>query len=386
MPQELKPTTFFISLTIVIVAGFLTVGVAWKIANNEIEKINSSIFTFNLAREVPSQVAVRIKPPKQNVKAVYLTAYSAGSPKKLDEIIGLIDRTELNGVIIDIKDYSGLVLYDSKLPLVNQMKLKDNRYPDLAATVKKLHDHHIYVIARQTVMQDPVLAKAEPTWAIKDKRGGNWHDNKGLMWVDPTHKEVWQYAMAIAKEAAEYGFDEINFDYVRFPSDGNMSNVAYSDTRKKYEVMNDFYSYVSNEMADVPVWTSLDMFGFVMEKSGEDDMNIGQRLADAVNNTDYIAPMMYPSHYPSGHLGLKNPADFPALVFENGMAKGMPQFKDVRAEVRPWIQAFNLGAVYDGAKIRAQIDVIEKYSSAGWLMWNASNRYSDAGLKPEPQV
>jgi hypothetical protein len=136
-------------------------------------------------------------------------------------------------------------------------------------------------------------------------------------------------------------------------------------------------------MKSEPVLTSLDLFGFVMEKSGEDDMSIGQRLADTVNEVDYIAPMMYPSHYPSGHLGLKNPAEHPALVFENGMQKGMPWFQGARAEVRPWIQAFHLGAIYDASKIRAQIDTIEKYSNAGWLMWNASNRYTDAGLKVE---
>lgn len=326
------------------------------------------------------------KPPRQTVKGVYLTAYSAGSSKKLDEIIDLIDRTELNAVVIDIKDYSGLVLYDSRIPLVNQLRLKDNRYPDLAATVKKLHDHHIYVIARQTVFQDPVLAAAKPEWAIKDKRGGLWRDNKGLAWVDPTRPEVWRYAMNIAKEAATYGFDEISFDYVRFPSDGNMTNVVYSDQRKRFEVMNVFYTFVNHELAKIPIWTSLDMFGFVMEKSGEDDMHIGQRLADAVNSTDYICPMMYPSHYPSGHLGLVNPADHPTEVFANGLRLGMPNFVGTRAELRPWIQAFNLGAVYDAVKIRAQIDEIAKFTDAGFLMWNASNRYTAAGLMPEPVV
>ncbi len=383
MNTDLRPVVTIASFVVVAAAGFFSIGFYWKVTNNELESINQALMIHSAIARKETVPYVRVKTPKQTVKAIYLTAYSAGSPKKIDEMIKLIDRTELNAVIIDIKDYSGLVLYDSKVPLVVKHKLKDNRYPNLEATIKKLHDHNIYVIARQTVMQDPVLAQAKTEWALKDTRGGNWRDHKGLMWVDPTKKDVWQYNVAIAKEAAEYGFDEINFDYVRFPSDGNMSRVVYSDSRKKYEVMGDFYAYLGKQMADVPVWTSLDMFGFVMEKSGEDDMNIGQRLADAVGVTDYIYPMMYPSHYPSGHLNLKNPAEHPGAIFDNGMAKGMPFFKDVRAEVRPWIQAFNLGAVYDGAKIRAQIDSIEKYSSSGWLLWNASNRYSDAGLKLE---
>jgi len=352
----------------------------WQDFNREIAAANKSI----LYKETRTLSLSKPKRPKQTVKGVYLTAYSAGSPAKLAEIINLVDRTELNSVVIDIKDYSGFVLYDSKIKLVNDLGLKSNRFNNLVGVIKKLHEHKIYTIARQTVFQDPALASRKPEWAIKNKGGGIWRDHKGLAWVDPTKKEVWKYNLAIAREAARAGFDEINFDYVRFPSDGNMSAVAYSNGRnKKYEIMRSFYTFLSRQMAAEPVWISFDMFGFVMEKRGEDDMNIGQRLADAVNNVDYVCPMMYPSHYPSGHLGFKNPAEFPAQVVENGLIQGLPAFKNQRAEVRPWIQAFNLGAVYDGNKIRGQIDMVEKYTTAGWLLWNAANRYTDAGLKPE---
>ena len=318
----------------------------------------------------------------KTVKGLYLTAYSAGSEKKIDEIINLIDKTELNAVVIDIKDYSGLVLYNSNLSTVNELKTEDDRLGDVQALVRKLHKHNIYAIARQTIFQDPVLAEAKSDWAIKKKSGGVWRDKKGLAWVDPTRKEVWNYNLAIAKEAIKFGFDEVNFDYVRFPSDGNMSEVVYTvGDKKKYEVMEEFYKYMSAHLANESAWLSLDMFGLVMETTAENDMNIGQRLADAVDYADYICPMMYPSHYPSGHLGLANPADYPALVFENGMQKGLPKFANQRAKLRPWLQAFNMGAVYDAAKIRAQIDTTEKYTDAGWLLWNASNRYTDAGLK-----
>jgi len=203
-----------------------------------------------------------------------------------------------------------------------------------------------------------------------------------LAWVDPTSIEVWEYNLAIAKEAIGLGFDEINFDYVRFPSDGNMKEVVYTvGDKKKYEVMREFFEFLSRRLASFPAWISLDLFGFVMEKKGEDDMNIGQRLEDTLDFADYVCPMMYPSHYPSGHLGLNNPAEHPRLVFENGMKLGAYRFDDRRAKLRPWIQAFNMGAVYGAEKIRAQIEVTEKYTDAGWFLWNASNRYSDAGLK-----
>lgn len=318
---------------------------------------------------------------RREVKALYLTAYSAGSSSKLDSIIELINSTELNAIVIDIKDYSGLILYDSNVDLVNKLETEDDRLGDVRNMIKKLHKHDIYVIARQTVFQDPILAEQKPEWAIKSKNGGLWRDHKGLAWVDPTRREVWEYNMQIAKEAVALGFDEINFDYVRFPSDGNMSLVVYTNAeQERYEVMNEFFKFLDDELTSEPVWVSIDMFGFVMER--HDGMSIGQRLEDAVDEVDYICPMMYPSHYPSGHLDLVNPADHPEEVFENGMKKGMPYFtSSTKAQVRPWIQAFNLGAVYDAEKIRAQIDVIEKYTDAGWLMWNASNRYTDEGLR-----
>lgn len=366
---------------IVIAVAFFDIALAWQAANAEIDQISVNI--LRTATNSPAVASsVRKKIMKQNVKGIYLTAYSAGSTKKIDEIISLIGRTELNAVVIDIKDYSGLVLFKTKVPLANKLHLVDNRYRDLAATVKKLHDHNIYVIARQTVFQDPVLAEKSPDLALKRTGGGLWRDHKGLAWVDATKKEVWDYNIAIAKDAASYGFDEINFDYIRFPSDGNMATVVYSNLgQKKYQTMAKFYQYLTTKLSKEPVWISFDMFGFVMEKKGEDDMNIGQRLEDALPIADYISPMMYPSHYPSGHLGLSNPAANPGLVIAHGMDLGLSRFENQRAQFRPWLQAFDMGAIYDGNMIRAQIDAVEKSSSVGWLLWNASNRYSSAGLK-----
>lgn len=373
-------------LLVVVVSALamaLLIGSSWTATLAEMERTTSETQAAQIAAPVQF-VSTRTKPPQQVVKGLYLTAYSAGNPKKVDEIINLIDRTELNAVVIDIKDYTGYVLYDSQVPLVKELRTKNVLIHDLPALIQKLHEHNIYVIARQTVFQDPVLAEKKPEWAIKNKQGGIWRDRKGLSWVDPTHEEVWAYNVAIAKEAISLGFDEINFDYVRFPSDGDLSQVAYSNgTSKRYEIMGNFYSYLSDKLANEPAWISLDMFGFVMERTGEDDMGIGQRLADAVNEVDYVSPMMYPSHYPSGHLGLQNPAAEPGVVIAYGLQKGMPRFAGARAGLRPWIQAFNLGAIYDGAKIREEINTVEKYTSAGWLLWNASNRYSDAGLKTQ---
>ncbi len=368
---------------ILIVCGLLAaiwLASSWFAAAKEINNLSLSLGSVN--NNDVSSGSTRAKPPKQIVKGLYLTAYSAGDPKKIDEIIKLVEETELNAVVIDIKDYSGLVLYNSHVGLIKQLGLKDNRLGDARALIKKLHDHNIYVIARQTVFQDPELAEKKPEWAIKDKRGGLWRDHKGLAWVDTANKKIWRYNLNIAKEAIALGFDEINFDYVRFPSDGDMKNIVLNlNGQKKYEVMRDFFTFLGRHFSKEPVWISLDFFGLTTEANGEDDLTIGQRLVDAVNEVDYICPMMYPSHYFSGHLGFKNPAEHPAEVIENGMKAGLPIFKDTLAKFRPWLQAFDLGAVYDAAKIRAQIDAVEKYADSGWLLWNASNRYTKDGLK-----
>lgn len=325
----------------------------------------------------------KLKPAKRVVKGVYLTAYTAGSKERINQIIDLIDRTELNAVVIDVKDYSGHVLYDSQVPMVNNLKLNDNQIGDVPALLRLLHEHDIYAIARQTVFQDPALAEKKSDWAIRHTSGSVWRDRKGLAWVDPTKKEVWDYNLSIAKEVIRLGFDEINFDYVRFPSDGDLRTVVYTNGEKKrYEIMTDFFSYLDEALKDEPAWISVDLFGLVMERD-TDDLGIGQRVKDVVPYVDYVSPMMYPSHYPAGHLGFANPAANPSPVIEHGMKTGSAKFDHTRAQVRPWLQAFDLGAVYDAEKIRAQIEMVEKYAQSGWLLWNAANVYSAAGLRPE---
>ncbi len=326
----------------------------------------------------------REKLPPQIAKGIYLTANSASNVKKMDEMIGLLDCTELNAVVIDIKDYTGYVLYDSKIPAINELKTKRVVLKDIPALIKKLHEHNIYVIARQTVFQDPILAEKKSVWAIKNKQGGIWHDNKGLSWVNNAHQDLWKYNVDIAKEVIGLGFDEVNFDYVRFPTDGNISNAVIASSSQRNGAMASFFNYLSEQLKDEPAYISLDFFGLVMEDHS--GMNIGQKIDNASQLVDYISPMMYPSHYAKGHLGIANPAASPGKVIDNGMKKGSPLFVDKRAQLRPWLQAFNMGAVYGAQNIRAQIDMVEKYPNAGWLLWNAANRYTDAGLKIEKKV
>jgi len=357
---------------------------AWEKTNWSQDNSISTLFLDRSAKAEPIVVMnLQTKKPEQIVvKGVYLTAYSAGRTAKVDEIISLLNSTELNAVVIDIKDYSGKVLYSSGLNLPIELKVVKDQIGNVPQLINKLHQNNIYAIARQTVFQDPILAEKKPEWALKNKQGGLWRDKNGLAWVDPANQEVWNYNTTIAKEAIDLGFDEINFDYVRFPSDGNIGNIKnYPTTDERLVVMGDFFQYLKDELEDQPAWLSIDMFGFVMER--DTGLSIGQRLSDAINKVDYICPMMYPSHYPAGYLGLDNPAEYPQAVIENGIKSGLAKFTGSRTKFRPWLQAFDMGAIYGGNKIRAEIDAVEKYSDAGWLLWNAANIYSSDGLKIE---
>lgn len=345
------------------------------------------------------------KPEEIEVKAIYVTSYSASSEKTMNNLIDFVKSTELNAMVIDIKDYSGVLAYDSQIELINQLDNDRDLIKELPDLIKKLHDNGIYVIARQTVFQDPELTSKKPEWAVKNSStGGICQDYKGLAWADASQEEVWHYNLAIAKEAINMGFDEINFDYIRFPSDGPMKQMVFTNMngRTKAEVMADFYKFLHENLKDEPAYISGDLFGLTTER--DDDMNIGQQLEDAALYFDYVCPMVYPSHYPSGYLNLTNPAAHPYEVITQAMKKGVESIQplteeiietektetgeiiehkkvkvtEYRAKLRPWLQAFNMGATYTPARIDAQIQASDEQGGFGYLLWNARNVYNYA--------
>jgi len=193
-----------------------------------------------------------------------------------------------------------------------------------------------------------------------------------------------------ALEAAKIGFDEIQFDYIRFPTDGNLKLIAYANLadRKKYEVLTEFFQFLASKKAKIGLPISVDLFGVTYDwyNNIERDLAIGQRVIDAVKYFDYLSPMIYPSHYASGYAGYKNPAKFPYQVVNKALRGGhrmIQKYTDEKiTKSRPWLQAFNIGAVYDYNKIRAEIQAVDDNNASGWLLWNARNVYG-AGLKKE---
>lgn len=315
----------------------------------------------------------------REIRAIYITASSAISANKRENLLRFIKNSNLNAAVIDVKDSTGRIFFKTHVPLAEEIgseKLKNAS--DFADFVEKLKKNKIYTIARVVVFEDPYLAQQKTKIAIKRKNGELWKDRKGLSWVDPASPLVWKYNMDIAKSAMFLGFDEINFDYIRFPTDGNLEDISYpvfrENQEKKTEVIAQFFYFVNETFKKYPVYISVDLFGITLWRN--DGAQIGQRYQDAAPFVDYISPMVYPSHYPNGFEGFDNPAEYPYEIVYKSLEKAKKYMAGKKARIRPWLQDFDLGAVYDTKKIHAQIQATRQGGGVGYMFWNASNNYT----------
>ena len=366
----------------------------FKVNNkNNLDKNNDSISTSSNSQSILFNqsssliIGEKLKNPPLIVKGIYATSWSAGNSKKINELISIIKKNNLNSIVIDIKDYSGYLAYD--IPIEEAKiagALSQTKIKSINELIQKLHSENIYVIARVTVFQDPVFAKAYPQHAIKNKSTGQiWKDNKGLSWIDPASKNYWNYIIKISRDASNRGFDEINFDYIRFPSDGDLKNITYpfwDEKTPQKEIIKEFFSYLRKELNDIKI--SADVFGLTTIASGS-DLGIGQIIEDAYLNFDAVCPMIYPSHFASGSFGYKNPADYPYEVIRSSLEEALRKIQNTTSSkslIRPWLQVFDLGARYDNKKIQDQIKATEEVLAntnyyGGYLLWDPKNIYLD---------
>jgi len=322
------------------------------------------------------------------VKAIYMTSWVAGTKSIRDRVIKIIDETEVNAVVIDIKDDTGRISFLPEDPYLKEIGSGENRIPEIKKFIDLLHKKDIFVIGRISVFQDPYMVTQRPDLTVRRASdGGVWKDYKGISWLDAGSKEVWDYAVAIGKESYSVGFDELNFDYIRFPSDGNMRDIAYTyynqaSTTKAVQIKN-FFQYLSENLRkDTDAVLSADLFG--MTTTNKDDLNIGQVLENAIPYFDHIAPMVYPSHYPKTFRGFANPADHPYDVVHYSMSEAVRRLEAASSSplmLRPWLQDFDLGADYDAEKIRAQIQATYDAGLNSWMIWSPSNRYTVDALE-----
>lgn len=346
--------------------------------------LSSPVTDLNLPPPV-THVAV-----PRHVRALYMTSWIAGSKNLRANIVQLLDETEANAIVIDVKDYTGRISFPVTDPLLVKTGSFENRIPDLRDFIRTLHEKNVYVIARISAFQDRYLSDARPDLAVRRASDdGVWRDHKGISWLDVGATEVWDYLIAIGQEAYANGFDELNFDYIRFPSDGNMKDISYRFYDAKHttkpEQMRQFFEYLHGGLASTTgAVLSADLFG--MTTSNTDDLGIGQVLENAIPYFDYIAPMVYPSHYPAGFNGYKSPAAVPYDIIKYAMGKGRERLiaaSSTPDKLRPWLQDFNLGAVYTADMVRQQKTALYELGLDSWMMWSPSNRYTKDALDRE---
>jgi hypothetical protein len=355
---------------------------------------------------LPSEIAL----DRFTIKALYVTAAVASSSKALQEYIDLIDTTELNTLIVDLKsdlrDDLGTVYYDSQVPLAKELGLAKD-YIDMKALVQKLKAKGIYTIARvQLFSHDNALADARPDWTIHKKDTGEvYADYPGpgirYVYLDPTNRNVWDYNIQLGVEAAAMGFDEVNYDYIRFP-DWYGDKASFRDSLQfsepidpvanpdhMFDVLTGFMQQAHRAINGAGSYMSIDVFGRVVLGPS---MTIAQDIKRMGSYTDYIAPMVYPSLWWPGAFGLDSPVDEPAAVLKAASAAGVEQINGQYARLRPWLQdhtdpwAYKV-VKYGPPQVRAQIDATEAFEQVdGWMLYDSSNSYRGAfngAVKPE---
>ena len=332
---------------------------------------------------VPEIAVTHIKTPEP-LKAIYMSACVAGTPSWRTKLANMINITELNAVVVDVKDYTGTISYYPTDPKLDEVHGVGCRVKDMKAFVASLHEKGIYVIGRITTFQDPAYTKAHPELAVKRASdGGVWKDRKGLSFIDVSAKPYWDYIALLARDTYAQGFDEINFDYIRFPSDGNMKDIAYTWTGKmaKSVALEKFFAYLEENVKPVGAVISADLFG--MTTTNTDDLNIGQVLEPALRHFDYVAPMVYPSHYPAHFNGWLNPNDHVYDVVNYSMSHAVARAKAATTtplKLRPWLQDFDYGGNYGPVEVRAQIRATYDAGLTSWMLWDPGNKYTPSAL------
>jgi hypothetical protein len=378
---------FYISVCIFILALIIFLPLAFRdhySLGSEMALTSKAVATTTEKTFTPSYVATPVP-----VKGVYMTSWIASSANLRSGLVKLMDETEVNSVVIDIKDYSGKIVF----PIEDNPKLKafgseEVRVKDMRDFIESLHKKGIYVIGRVAVFQDAYFVKQRPDLAVKNKAGtATWKDHKGISWIDVSSREYWDYIIMIAKESHKIGFDEINFDYIRFPSDGDMKDISFpqSSTTPKTVALKNFFEYLHNALAGTGLKTSADLFGMVT--TAKDDMGIGQYLENALPYFDYIMPMVYPSHYPATFIGFKEPEAHPYEVVDYAMKSAVERAEALAsttgqrvALLRPWLQDFGLRMDYGPAEVRAQIKATNDVGLDSWILWSPSNKYTKGAL------
>jgi len=324
------------------------------------------------------------------LRGLYVNRWAALGDRMWD-LVDVAKRTEINALVIDVKDDRGLVLYKSRVPLAQAIGADSNRPMSprrLAALFDSLRAHHIYPIARIVVAKDPLLAGERMEWAIKRRADGKaWLDKNGRPWLDPTQPAVWQYAIDLAREARSVGFSAVQFDYVRFPDDNRMVREAVfplEHGRTRAQVIRDQLGVVREALKPSGMPMTIDVFG--LTATDTTDMGIGQRWEMFIDRADVVLPMVYPSHFAPGTYKLGNPNAHPYATIDHVLKDMKKRTAGISGAARivPWYQDFTLGPpAYTASQVRAQIKAGYDNGFHSWILWNPGSKYHTDALEPE---
>ncbi|MFQ5540956.1 MAG: putative glycoside hydrolase [Candidatus Paceibacteria bacterium] len=407
-------------------AGFFAfVTPAWDIADSTSGSAVAGVGGAGATASEPVQYGTALHlPTPEPMHAIYMTQCVAGTPALRASLVELIETSALNAVVIDVKDYSGTIGFPTKDLRFKDASLAHCGARDMEALVQSLHEKGIYAIARITVFQDPFYAERHPEEAVQSasRPGEPWEDYKGLSFVDVSSEPFWDYIATLSKEAYSIGFDELNYDYVRYPSDGPIKDAVYMNENKA-EALEKFFKYLHDEVKPTGAMLSADLFGYTTVLT--DDLGIGQQLERALPYFDYVAPMVYPSHYNKGFAGLADPNSDPYKVVYTSMAEavrralapetvvatldGEALYRDEvvpaitptaespgtatttkqvatgyytkpvydKLKLRPWLQDFDYGKDYRLEDIEGQIHATYDAGLSSWFVWDPANRYEN---------
>jgi hypothetical protein len=331
----------------------------------------------------PTPKAVALPTPRalpKEVRGIHVTMALASLDGKLAEYLKLV-KQGMNTIELDVKDENGEIGFlPSSVPLARTVGAAKPYYKPREAA-RLVHRKGVYLIGRIVTFEDPVLAAGKPGLAIKNPDGSVWRNQAGLGWTNPYDKRVWDYNVSIAEVAARAGFDEIQFDYVRFPTDGDVESIVYPGKTATPPgwVIAEFVHYAAKRLKPLGVRISTDVFGL----SATRDLGIGQVPRRLAKYVDAVYPMVYPSHFGPGEYGLEEPNDAPGATVEWSLSDFRQELKKGKAELIPWLQDFSYGRTYGLADVKAQIEAARLMGARGYLLWNPLGIYTPGALAPE---
>lgn len=332
----------------------------------------------------PAEPKVIVPNKPKYVRGIHMTSWVTGSAKQRAAFNRLFEETELNTAVIDIKEYEGEVY----IPYgkAKEFKAYVPAIPDTREYLAGLKAKGIYPIARIVVFKDNIVPLRKPEWAVMSAEGGVWKDHAGNTWVDPYNKEVWDYNLSLAEHAIDLGFEEIQFDYIRFPSDGRTRNCRYSQIHSSMAARGalvGFLKEANRRLKAKGANLSIDVFG--LTTTVPHDMGIGQKITEMTEWVDYVSPMVYPSHYAKGEYGIPNPNAAPYHTVYLGMTGAKKKLGPAFAKMRPYLQDFSLGHRYGINEVRAQIQACYDTDVPEWLLWNPRCVYTRGALKEKKE-